>query len=75
MPTMERWHCVLTDTEKGNSPSLHLFDWKPYQKGSGDPYLSLRKVDPNPHSFNVVRMEWHENLADIHNTTTYWNFN
>ena len=76
MPTMERWHCVLTDTEKGSSPTLHLFDWKPYQKGSGDPYLSLRRIEQNPpDTANVVRMEWYENLADSHNTTTYWKFN
>ena len=27
MPTTERWHCLLTDAERENSPELHLFDW------------------------------------------------
>ena len=58
MPTMERWHCVLTDTEKDTSPGLHLFDWKPYQKGWGDPYLSLRKVDQNPPDKALTLSEW-----------------
>ena len=36
MPTTERWHCVLTDTERVTSPDLHLLDWQPYKKGWGD---------------------------------------
>ena len=48
MPTTERWHCLLTDAEKENSPELHLFDWRPYNKGSCDPYLSLRNTEQNP---------------------------
>ena len=58
MPTMERWHCVLTDTEKGSSPTLHMFDWKPYQKGSGDPYLSLRRIEQNPPDTALTLSEW-----------------
>ena len=58
MPTMERWHCVLTDTERGSSPTLHLFDWKPYQKGSGDPYLSLRRIEQNPPDTALTLSEW-----------------
>ena len=58
MRTLERWHCVLTDTEKGSSPSLHLFDWTPYQKGSGDPYLSLRRIEHNPPDAALTLSEW-----------------
>ena len=38
MPTTERWHCLMTDAERENSVELHLLDWRPYNKGSGDPY-------------------------------------
>ena len=58
MPTMERWHCVITDTERVFAPNLHLFDWKPYQKGSGDPYLSLRRIEENPPDKALTLSEW-----------------
>ena len=58
MPTTERWHCTLTDMERDSSPDLHLFDWKPYQKGSGDPYLSLRNTEENPPDKALTLSEW-----------------
>ena len=58
MPTTERWHCVLTDTEETTSPNLHLFDRQPYQKGWGDPYLSMRKVEDNPPDKALTLSEW-----------------
>ena len=58
MPTTERWHCVLTDTERVTSPDLHLFDWQPYQKGWGDPYLSMRKIEDNPPDKALTLSEW-----------------
>ena len=48
MPTMERWHCLMTDTERENSTEMHLLDWRPYDKSSGDSYLSLRNIEQNP---------------------------
>ena len=58
MPTMERWHCLLTKAERENSPELHLFDWRPYSKGSGDPYLSLRHTEDNPTDVALTLSEW-----------------
>ena len=58
MPTTERWHCVLTDTEEVTSPDLHLFDWQPYKKGWGDPYLSMRNVEDNPADKALTLSEW-----------------
>ena len=58
MPTTERWHCVLTQTEANTSPNLHLFDWQPYQKGWGDPYLSMRNVEDNPPDKALTLSEW-----------------
>ena len=58
MPTAERWHCLLTDAEKENSPELHLCDWRPYTKGSGDPYLSLRHTEDNPTDKALTLSEW-----------------
>ena len=58
MPTTERWHCLLTDAERENSPELHLFDWRPYNKGSGDPYLSLRHTEQNPTDVALTLSEW-----------------
>ena len=58
MPTTERWHCLLTDNEMATSPDLHLFDWQPYQKGWGDPYLSMRNADDNPPDKALTLSEW-----------------
>ena len=58
MPTTERWHCLLTDAEKENSPELHLFDWRPFNKGSGDPYLSQRNTEQNPTDVALTLSEW-----------------
>ena len=58
MPTAERWHCLLTNAERENSPELHLFDWRPYAKGSGDPYLSLRHTEDNPTDVALTLSEW-----------------
>ena len=58
MPTMERWHCLMTDTERENSADLHLLDWRPYNKGSGDPSLSLRKTEQNPTGVALTLSEW-----------------
>ena len=48
MPTMERWHCLMTNAERENSADLHLLDWRPYVQDSGDLYLSLRRTEQNP---------------------------
>ena len=58
MPTMERWHCVMTDAERENSAELHLLDWRPYVKESGDPYLSLRRTEQNPTDKALTLSEW-----------------
>ena len=58
MPTMERWHCLMTDAERENSADLHLLDWRPYVKDSGDPYLSLRRTEQNPTDKALTLSEW-----------------
>ena len=58
MPTTERWHCLMTDAERENSADLHLLDWRPYNKGSGEPYLSLRKTEQNPTDVALTLSEW-----------------
>ena len=67
----------ITDTEKGSSPTLHLFAWKPYQKGSGDPYLSLRRIEQNPPDTASTLSEWNGmkiwQIATI--PPTYWKCN
>ena len=58
MPTTERWHCLMTNAERENSADLHLLDWRPYTKDSGDIYLSLRKTEQNPTGVALTLSEW-----------------
>ena len=58
MPTMERWHCLMTDRERENSTDMHLLDWRPYDKSYGDPYLSLRNIEQNPTDVPLTLSEW-----------------
>ena len=58
MPTMERWHCLMTNAERENSADIHLLDWRPYVKDSGDPYLSLRRTEQNPTDIALTLSEW-----------------
>ena len=58
MPTMERWHCLMTEAERENSADMHLLDWRPYVKDSGDPYLSLRRTEQNPTDKALTLSEW-----------------
>ena len=58
MPTTERWHCLMMKTERENSADMHLLDWRPYSKDSGDPYLSLRNTEQNPTDVSLTLSEW-----------------
>ena len=58
MPTCERWHCVMTDSEMVTSPGLHILDWQPYQKSWGDAYLSMRHIEANPPEKLLTLSEW-----------------
>ena len=58
MPTMERWYCLMTNSERKNSADLHLLDWRPFAKDSGDPYLSLRRTEHNPTDQALTLSEW-----------------
>ena len=43
MPSSERWHCVLTPTEREVGAGVHLFDWRPYDRSWGEGYVSTRQ--------------------------------
>ena len=58
MPSCERWHCVLTTTEKSVRRDLHLYDWEPYQKSWGDEQLSTRHSDIVPIDKALALAEW-----------------